>query len=141
MSHTSTGTGGDSSGMSSPAPLEERNQPPSTAPQAEEPYTMPEDDDILKMTTGVVKSVKELSDRIHKSKPSDYVDLVKVRAPSMYCIAGKKSGPKFSFWALFTALAHRYYFVLSQIAIPLVIRTQNFNRPPFFQQASEGSGC
>lgn len=74
MSHTSTG---ESSGMSSPAPLED-NIYPTNAPQSEESFSVPDEDDILKMTTGVVKSVKELSDRVHKSKPSDYVDLVKV---------------------------------------------------------------
>ena len=36
------------------------------------------DDEILKLTMGVVKSVKELSDKVHKSKPNDYIDLVKV---------------------------------------------------------------
>lgn len=40
---------------------------------------LPEEDEILKLTTGVVKSVKELSDKVHKLKPSDYVELVKVR--------------------------------------------------------------
>ena len=42
-------------------------------------FSLPEDDNVLKQTTGVVKTVKELSDKIHKCKPNDYVDLVKVR--------------------------------------------------------------
>lgn len=46
--------------------------------EVEEGFTPPEEDDILKLTTGVVKTVKELSDRVHKSKPNDYIDLVKV---------------------------------------------------------------
>ncbi len=39
---------------------------------------VPDEDEILKLTMGVVKTVKELSDKVHKSKPGDYVDLVKV---------------------------------------------------------------
>ena len=42
-------------------------------------FAVPDEDDILKMTMGVVKTVKELSDKVHKSKPNDYVELVKVR--------------------------------------------------------------
>ena len=63
--------------MSSPGPLEEKVHP--GPPQGEETFTVPDEDEILKHTMGVVKTVKELSDRVHKSKPSDYVDLVKVR--------------------------------------------------------------
>ena len=44
----------------------------------EKDFTIPDEDDTLKLTTGVVKSIKELSDKVHKLKPSDYVDLVKV---------------------------------------------------------------
>ena len=43
------------------------------------PFVMHDEDDVLKQTTGVVKTVKDLSDKIHKCKPSDYIDLVKVR--------------------------------------------------------------
>lgn len=65
--------------MSSPAVLEERGYLSPPHYEVEESFKLPEGDDILKLTTGVVKTVKELSDRVHKSKPNDYVDLVKVR--------------------------------------------------------------
>ena len=50
--------------------------------QEEDGFKPPEEDDVLKYATGVVKSVKELSDKVHKCKPSDYVDLVKA---SVHC--------------------------------------------------------
>ena len=55
----------------------ERRHP--NAEQAESGFTISDEDDVLKHVTGVVKSVKELSDRVHKSKPNDYIELVKVR--------------------------------------------------------------
>lgn len=65
--------------MSSPGLPDERSYPGNPPrPEADDNFAVP-DDDILALTTGVVKTVKELSDRVHKSKPNDYVDLVKVR--------------------------------------------------------------
>jgi hypothetical protein len=73
----------DSSGLSSPAtPATVDERAGHLSPlhyEVEENFTLPEEDPILKLTTGVVKTVKELSDKVHKSKPNDYVDLVKVR--------------------------------------------------------------
>lgn len=62
--------------MSSPALLDETVRSPS---HNEDNFAVPDEDEILKMTMGVVKTVKELSDKVHKSKPNDYVELVKVR--------------------------------------------------------------
>lgn len=92
MSHVSSTEG--SSGRSSPAVTteEKRYNPGQSAlggggeEQARESFTMPEEDDVLKQTTGVVKTVKELSDKIHKCKPGDYIDLVKVRQFHRDCI-------------------------------------------------------
>ncbi len=92
MSHASTE---GSSGRSSPAVLNDDRQllqsPPQMSPPCNEGngrenegdgFVVPEEDDVLKYATGVVKSVKELSDKVHKCKASDYVDLVKV---TNYC--------------------------------------------------------
>ena len=83
MSHASTE---DSSGRSSPAvSIDEHGRHSLQAAAADESglepandsFTLPEEDDVLKYAMGVVKSVKDLSDKIHKCKPNDYVDLVK----------------------------------------------------------------
>ena len=47
--------------------------------QQEGSFVVPDEDEILKLTMAVVKTVKELSDKVHKSKPNDYVEFVKVR--------------------------------------------------------------
>lgn len=83
ISHASTE---DSSEISSPALLDDN--PTSSMdkrsfvspPHYESEETLfppPGEDETLKLTMGVVKSVKELSDKVHKSKPNDYVDFVK----------------------------------------------------------------
>ena len=56
---------------------------PADSPPAEESFVVTQEDDILKNTTEVVKAIKELSDKVHKSKPNDYIELVKVRLLDM----------------------------------------------------------
>ena len=78
ISHASTE---GSSGMSSPPAFEAHSSPNPSQPEEEQEeggFTVPDEDEILKLTMGVVKTVKELSNKVHKSKPGDYVDLVKV---------------------------------------------------------------
>ena len=53
---------------------DERGQPP-----ADDSFVMDPDDAVLKQTTAVVKSVMELSNKVPMSRPSDYIDLVRVR--------------------------------------------------------------
>ena len=74
--------------MSSPPAFDSRS-PPNSYPAAQQEegeeeggFTVPDEDETLKLTMGVVKTVKELSDKVHKSKPADYVELVKVRGSS-----------------------------------------------------------
>ena len=93
MSHMSTG----SSGMSSPATMpEERHLSPAHYDVDEsfvdESFAIPEEDPILKLTMGVVKTIKDLSDKVHKSKPNDYVDLVKVSKDGVQCWMGATGG-------------------------------------------------
>lgn len=70
ISHVSAG---GSSGRSSISDERERSQP-----AAEESFEVDPDDVILKQTTAVVKTVMELSNKVPISRPSEYVDLVKV---------------------------------------------------------------
>ena len=67
FSHISTG---GSSGRSSVS--DERGQ-------LADDYEVDPDDVVLKQCTAVVKTVMELSNKVPISRPSDYVDLVKVR--------------------------------------------------------------
>ena len=52
---------------------DERGQP------ADDSFEVDPDDAVLKQTTAVVKTVMELSNKVPISRPSEYVDLVKVR--------------------------------------------------------------
>lgn len=70
ISHVSTG--GGSSNCSSVS--DERGQPP-----ADDSFEVDPDDAVLKQTTAVVKTVMELSNKVPISRPSEYVDLVRVR--------------------------------------------------------------
>ena len=54
---------------------DERGQPP-----ADDSFEVDPNDAVLKQTTAVVKTVMELSNKVPISRPSDYVDLVRVRA-------------------------------------------------------------
>ena len=47
--------------------------------ERQDDFVPPEDDAILKQTTVVVKAVMELSNKVPLSRPSDYVEFVKVR--------------------------------------------------------------
>ena len=69
ISHVSAG---GSSGRSSVS--DERSQP-----AADDSFEVDPNDIILKQTTAVVKTVMELSNKVSISRPSEYVDLVKVK--------------------------------------------------------------
>ena len=71
FSHVSAG---GSSGRSSISDERERAQP-----AADDSFEVDPNDTVLKQTTAVVKSVMELSNKVPISRPSEYVDLVKVR--------------------------------------------------------------
>ena len=68
LSHVSTASSDRSS------PVFTQQAPP---PQ-EEAYVPPDDDPIVLQTTTVVKSVMELSNKVPLSRPTQYVELVKV---------------------------------------------------------------
>ena len=53
---------------------DERSQP-----AADDSFEVDPNDIILKQTTAVVKTVMELSNKVSISRPSEYVDLVKVK--------------------------------------------------------------
>ena len=72
ISHVSAG---GSSGRSSVS--DERISQPAVA--ADDSFEVDPNDIILKQTTAVVKTVMELSNKVSISRPSEYVDLVKVR--------------------------------------------------------------
>ena len=68
---------GGSSGRSSIS--DERALPPlAPAAAADDSFEVDPNDAILKQTTAVVKTVMELSNKVPISRPSEYVDLVKV---------------------------------------------------------------
>jgi hypothetical protein len=53
---------------------DERGHPP-----VDDSFEVDPNDAVLKQTTAVVKTVMELSNKVPISRPSDYVDLVRVR--------------------------------------------------------------
>ena len=56
-----------------------RNSPVFLAPaKSTGPYVPPDDDPIVMQTTVVVRSVMELSNKVPLSRPTDYVEFVKV---------------------------------------------------------------
>ena len=67
ISHVSTGGSSNHSSVS-----DERSQP------VDDNFEVDPNDIILKQTTAVVKTVMELSNKVPISRPSEYVDLVKV---------------------------------------------------------------
>ena len=69
ISHVSAGGSSNRSSVS-----DERGQPP-----IDDSFEVDRDDVVLKQTTAVVKTVMELSNKVPISRPSDYVDLVRVR--------------------------------------------------------------
>ena len=69
ISHVSAGGSSNRSSVS-----DERGQPP-----IDDSFEVDPDDVVLKQTTAVVKTVMELSNKVPISRPSDYVDLVRVR--------------------------------------------------------------
>lgn len=75
ISHISTG---GSSGRSS---ISDERAQPAAAP--DDSFEVDPDDAVLKQTTAVVKTVMELSNKVPISRPSEYVDLVKVNTDTM----------------------------------------------------------
>ena len=72
---------------------DERGQPP-----ADDSFEVDPNDAVLKQTTAVVKTVMELSNKVPISRPSDYVDLVRVRAERG---RGRERPPKKSSYATY----------------------------------------
>ena len=68
ISHVSTGGSSNRSSVS-----DERGHPP-----VDDTFVVDPNDAVLKQTTAVVKTVMELSNKVPISRPSDYVDLVRV---------------------------------------------------------------
>lgn len=57
----------------------DRNSPVFSAPaKSSGSYVPPDDDPIVMQTTVVVRSVMELSNKVPLSRPTDYVEFVKV---------------------------------------------------------------
>ena len=66
-------------GPLSHASTEESSDRSSFVEERQDDFVPPEDDPILQQTTVVVKAVMELSNKVPLSRPSDYVEFVKVR--------------------------------------------------------------
>lgn len=72
---------------------DERGQPP-----ADDSFEVDPNDAVLKQTTAVVKTVMELSNKVPISRPSDYVDLVRVSTERE---RGREKPPKKSSYATY----------------------------------------
>lgn len=72
------------------ASTEESSDRSSFVEERQDDFVPPEDDPVLQQTTVVVKAVMELSNKVPLSRPTDYVEFVKVSERGREGMAGER---------------------------------------------------